>query len=122
MLPYLQGRFDKVNNNKVEQLKIDDFKLCKGKYYFNGSKYFNLNKGSILTLKAKCDKNYSYHLNLSSSTNGKASYGYNFACKNGSFTYAFRVSQDYLWHAFNIDTIFIDPNIKIQDIKLFSEE
>ena len=38
MLPYLQGRFDKVNNNKVEQLKIDDFKLCKGKYYFNGSK------------------------------------------------------------------------------------
>lgn len=44
MLPYLQGRFDKVNNNKVEQLKIDDFKLCKGKYYFNGSKYFNLNK------------------------------------------------------------------------------
>lgn len=121
-LPYLQGSFDKVNINNVEQLKIGDFKLSNGKYLFKGSKSFGLNKVGILTLKAKSDTNSSCQLKLSSSTNVKASYVYNFACKKGSFTYTFRVSQDYLWHAFNIDTIFINSNIKIQDISLFSLE
>lgn len=121
MLPYIWANNDKYN--AVSLQKISDLNKSnedKQVYRFSGSKHIDKKNGNYLLMKIKAETNTMTSINIYDSNNKGASYTYDFSIIKGENNYLIRISQDYFWHAFNVDTVEFSNSseVNISDIRL----
>lgn len=122
-LPYIWANNDiyqAVSRAKIAKLKkvVSD----KQHFTFEGSKYISSEKGNYLFMKIEAKSNTLTSLKLSDSNNKCTTYEYKFFIKKEVNNYLIRISQDYFWYAYNIDTFNFTntSDIKISDIQILS--
>ena len=121
MLPYIWANNDKYNAVSLQKLSdLRNHSEDKQQYRFSGSKHIDKNNGNYLLMKLKAETNTMTSVKIYDSNNKGASYTYDFSIKKGENNYLIRISQDYFWHAFNIDTVEISnsPEVNISDIQI----
>jgi len=121
MLPYIWANNDKYNAVSLQKLSdLRNHSEDKQQYRFSGSKHIDKNNGNYLLMKLKAETNTMTSVKIYDSNNKGASYTYDFSIKKGENNYLIRISQDYFWHAFNVDTVEISnsPEVNISNIQL----
>lgn len=123
MIPYIWANNDDYHalENKVLYVINPD---QSGKYKFEGSQKYVSDEGNYLSFEACNDTedNISANIVLNDSDieHEGAKIRYFFTVKPGTNQYIIRVSQDYFWDVFNINTIFFENNehVSVKNLKI----
>lgn len=121
MIPYIWANYDEYNavNNLVltELQKIDA-----NAFVFEGSQYILKADGNYLLLKCTNPNQEDILVTVTfrDSSNEGARYEYSFTVEPGTKEYMIRASQDYFWHAYNINTVSIvsDSQVYVENAKI----
>lgn len=120
-IPYIWANYDEytaIGNAKVADLT----KETENRYIFNGSKSVASDIGNYLVFEIanKSEEELALNIVFSDSSNDGAMYQYCFTVEPGTNQYLIRVSEDYFWEAFNIDTVLFEDNdmVTIQKVRI----
>ena len=105
-IPYVWANHDDYEAiNNTELLKIEPIE--KNKYVFDGSRNIVSENGNYLAFEviSNAESSLSKNIVLYDSNNEGAKIQFFFTIKPGTNQYLIRVSEDYFWDVFNIDTI-----------------
>lgn len=111
LIPYIWASYDDygaVLNREIESIDLYE----KNQYKFEGSQTVLNEKGNYLRLEAvnASEKEFSINMIFYDSTNEGAKVQYYFTVVPGTNQYLIRVSGDYFWDIYNIDTILFGSN------------
>ncbi len=117
MIPYIWASYDDydaVENSVKDELEQTD----RNTFIFDGSQTVLTENGNYLLLECINPKENDIPATIvfQDSSNEGARFEYSFTVKPGCKKYMIRVSQDYFWEVFNINTISIISNSQI-DVK-----
>lgn len=106
MLPYIWANNDgnnAINNNKLSEVYSD----IPNHYTFKGSQYVDSSDGNYVAFECTNlgKDNCSVGVSFKDSRKKEIFFEYNFTVVPGTNSYIIRVSQDYFWDVFNIDSI-----------------
>lgn len=108
-IPYIWANYDDyhaIDNNVIKKIPAIDTNL----YSFEGSQAVIGAQGNYLAFEMTSPSEHSACIELYDSTNEGARFQYGFLVKPGTNQYLIRVSQDYFWDVYNIDTILFEDN------------
>ena len=117
MLPYIWANnddYDAITNSKLVEIYSDIPNI----YKFEGSQAVDRSKGNYLAFECTNPgtDDISVGILLKDSKNEDRFFEYNFTVVPGNNSYMIRVSQDYFWDVFNIDSIeFFDTSECVLD-------
>lgn len=117
MLPYIWANnddYDAITNSKLVEIYSDILNI----YKFEGSQAVDRSKGNYLAFECTNPgtDDISVGILLKDSKNEDRFFEYNFTVVPGNNSYMIRVSQDYFWDVFNIDSIeFFDTSECVLD-------
>lgn len=121
MIPYLWANFDNYNASNNEELvaiSASDINT----YHFAGSQTIDHSKGNYLSFEYTNTSDGDVNVNIVfyDSANDGAKIEYYFRVIPGTNKYLIRVSADYFWDVFNVDTILfsINDSLSIGDLKI----
>ncbi len=111
MIPYVWANYDKdkaIDNNV--QTELDE--LWTNAFTFGGSQDVVDGNGNYVafTCNSNSENNVAATIVFWDSNNDVARYQYSFTVVPGSHSYLIRVSQDYFWDIYNIDTISVESD------------
>lgn len=119
-IPFLWANYDE--DNAIENQLICDVENCgENVFAFKGSQFIDRSKGNYLSFRIVSDEEANGKIVLCDSNNPSMCYVYNFLVNKGEFNYMMRISEDYFWHAFNIDrvtTYFEYDNASIKEMSI----
>lgn len=106
--PYVWANLDKFNaaSNKILDVAqgTDD-----GRLQFRGSQMYPVSLGNYVAVEIESPEDFAgARVLLSESGEEKSQYGYAFDLKRGLHKYLLRLSQDYNWFAYNINTVQLE--------------
>lgn len=110
MLPYIwanNDNYDAITNSKLVEIYSD----IPNFYTFKGSQYVDSSDGNYVAFECTNlgKDNCSVGVSFKDSRKKEIFFEYNFTVVPGTNSYIIRVSQDYFWDVFNIDSIeFLD--------------
>ena len=123
-IPYLWANADQYN-------AIDNTEICslnkneKGEYIFKGSQSIESITGSnylMFCCTSAQDNDIVLDVTLQDESNSSISYTYSMFVKHGKHNYLLRVSQDYFWKAYNINSVKFsstdNKDINIHSVKI----
>lgn len=120
-VPYIWANYDDYNaleNNVL--INIDA--IGQNCYYFEGSQSVLTNSGNYLAFEMMnvSEDDISINIVFYDSNNEGAKIHYYFTVKPGMNSYLIRVSEDYFWDIYNIDTILFGSNeaVSINNVKI----
>ena len=121
MIPYIWANYDDydaVNNPVIDELEQTGTNI----FVFNGSQTVLTANGNYLLMECinPGNENISTTVTFQDSSNEGARYEYSFTVKPGTHKYMIRVSQDYFWDVYNINTISIsgDSQMQVKNVKI----
>lgn len=121
MIPYIWANYDNldaINNNELEVISAADVNT----YRFDGSQLVDHSNGNYISFDYTntAENDININIVLYDSTNDGAKYEYYFRVRPGTNSYLIRVSEDYFWDVFNMDTILFgaNDNLTIGDLRI----
>ncbi|MCQ2516262.1 MAG: hypothetical protein MJ094_05310 [Saccharofermentans sp.] len=112
LIPYIWANIDEMNaiSNEVVESLIDN-----GNYYsMSGSDNLYNSEGNYLHIRAYCEEERIVQISLSDSHNEEGRYSYSFTAVPGENDYLFRISSDYFWNAYVIDTVQLSDSVNFE--------
>lgn len=120
-IPYIWANYDDysaIDNTMLAEITSTEFNV----YLFEGSKNYISEKGNYLSYSAinTSEDDICINIVFYDSSNNGAKMQYWFNVKPGNNNYLIRISEDYFWDVFNIDTILFGSNesVEIQNVKI----
>lgn len=108
-LPYIWANCDDyhaIDNDVIKEIPATDT----NRYSFEGSQTVVGEQGNYLAFEMTSSSEDSTYIELYDSTKEGARFQYGFSVKPGTSQYLIRVSEDYFWDIYNIDTILFENN------------
>lgn len=113
-IPYYWANFDKF---KASKNSVSIYLQALGSNYFSfkGSQFIVNKEGNYLSFVIDniSAKDLSANVVIWDSNNDGAKFSYQFKVKTGKNKYLIRISQDYFWYGYNIDSILFGKNDSI---------
>lgn len=106
MIPYIWANYDDYDAINQTELLIPD-KMSEYYYHFGGSQKVVSERGNYLAFECtnSSTDNVDYNILFYDSANEGAKVEYHFQVVPGMSSYIIRVSQDYFWDIYNVDTV-----------------
>lgn len=110
-IPYIWANFDNFKAVR-NSISINTQSLGSNYFSFKGSQYVVNKDGNYLSFVIDniSTKELSVNIVLWDSNNDGAKFSYQFTVKPGKNTYLIRISQDYFWYVYNIDSLLFGKN------------
>ena len=120
LIPNLWAEYDEdraIENKVIRTLESEDYE-----YQFEGSQNINRENGNYIAFKVASqeEEERTGTVILMASNEEGAQFEYQYTVLPGEHEYLIRVSQDYFWEAFNIDTIWFltADNTKVENVRV----